>query len=94
MSNLLESDVDWDEESVRDELRAIVADVARLNNSIGALLELSRLEAHAWEQRPELYELSDIVAAGIDTLPAQPAGARRGSSCPRNRPSSTSTSSR
>jgi two-component system sensor histidine kinase KdpD len=71
VSNLLESDVDWDEESVRDELRAIVADVARLNSSIGALLELSRLEAHAWEPRRELYELSDIVAAGIDTLPAR-----------------------
>jgi len=70
VSNLLESDVDWDEQSVRDELRAIVADVARLNNSIGALLELSRLEAHAWEPRRELYELSDIVATGIDTLPA------------------------
>lgn len=70
VSNLLESDVDWDEQSVRDELRAIVADVARLNNSIGALLDLSRLEAHAWEPRRELYDLSDIVAAGIDTLPA------------------------
>jgi len=70
VSNLLESDVDWDEQSVRDELRAIVGDVARLNNSIGSLLELSRLEAHAWEPRRELYELSDIVAAGIDTLPA------------------------
>ena len=45
VSNLLESDVDWDEQSVRDELRAIVGDVARLNNSIGALLDLSRLEA-------------------------------------------------
>ena len=70
VSNLLESDVDWDEQSVRDELRAIVGDVARLNNSIGALLDLSRLEAHAWEQRRELYELSDIVAAGIEALPA------------------------
>jgi two-component system sensor histidine kinase KdpD len=70
VSNLLESDVDWDERSVRDELRAIVADIARLNNSISALLELSRLEAHAWEPRRELYELSDIVADGIDTLPA------------------------
>jgi len=70
VSNLLESDVDWDEQSVRDELRAIVADVARLNNSIGALLDLSRLEAHAWEPRRELYELNDIVVAGIDTLPA------------------------
>jgi two-component system, OmpR family, sensor histidine kinase KdpD len=70
VSNLLESDVDWDEQSVRDELRAIVADVTRLNNSIGALLDLSRLEAHAWEPRRELYELGDIVAAGIDTVPA------------------------
>ena len=70
VSNLLESDVDWDEQSVRDELRAIVGDVARLNNSIGALLELSRLESDAWEPRRELYELGDVVAAGIDTLPA------------------------
>lgn len=70
VSNLLESDVDWDARSVRDELQAIVADVTRLNNSIGALLELSRLEAHAWEPRRELYELSDILAAAIETLPA------------------------
>jgi two-component system, OmpR family, sensor histidine kinase KdpD len=69
VSNLLESDVDWDEESVRDELRAIVGDVARLNNSITALLELSRLEAHAWEPRRELYGLSEIVFAGLDALP-------------------------
>ena len=69
VSNLLESDVDWDEGSVRDELRAIVGDVARLNSSIGALLDLSRLEAHAWEPRRELYELGELVAAGIDTLP-------------------------
>ena len=70
VSNLLESDVDWDEESVRDELRAIVGDIARLNSSIGALLELSRLEAHAWEPRRELYGLAEIITAGIDTLPA------------------------
>jgi len=70
VSNLLESDVDWDEQSVRDELRAIVGDVARLNNSIGALLDLSRLEAHAWAPRRELYELSDIFAVGIEALPA------------------------
>ncbi len=69
VSNLLESDVDWDEASVRDELRAIVGDVARLNNSITALLELSRLEAHAWEPRRELYGLGEIVLAGIDALP-------------------------
>ena len=70
VSNLLESDVQWDEESVRDELRSIVSDVTRLNSSISALLDLSRLEAHTWEPRREMYDLSDIVAAGVDTLPA------------------------
>jgi len=70
VSNLLEADVAWDEQSVRDELRAIVGDVDRLNNSINALLELSRLEAHAWEPRRESYDLGEIVTAGIDTLPA------------------------
>jgi two-component system sensor histidine kinase KdpD len=70
VSNLLESDVAWDERSVRDELRAIVADITRLNNSIGALLDLSRLEARAWEPRREPYDLADVVAASLDTLPA------------------------
>ncbi len=69
VSNLLESDVPWNETSVRDELRAIVSDVARLNSSIGALLDLSRLEARAWEPHRELYELSDILTASLDALP-------------------------
>ncbi len=69
VSNLLESDVQWDERSVREELRAIVTDVTRLNSSVGALLDLSRLETRSWEPRRELYDLSDIIAAGIDTLP-------------------------
>jgi two-component system sensor histidine kinase KdpD len=74
VSNLLESDVQWDEQSVRDELRSIVSDVARLNNSIGALLDLSRLESRTWEPRRELYDLSDIVGAGVDALPAHQRG--------------------
>ena len=69
VSNLLESDVAWNETSVRDELRGIVSDVARLNNSIGALLDLSRLEARAWEPHRELYELSDILTASLGALP-------------------------
>ena len=85
VSNLLESDVDWDEQSVRDELRAIVGDVARLNNSIGALLDLSRLEAHAWEPRRELYELSDIVPPASTHSPRTCASACAWT-CPRTSP--------
>jgi two-component system sensor histidine kinase KdpD len=69
VSNLLEGDVPWNEKSVRDELRAIVSDVARLNNSITALLDLSRLEARAWEPHRELYELSDILVTSLAALP-------------------------
>lgn len=72
VSNLLEHDVAWDEQNVRDELQAIVADVTRLTNSINALLDLSRLEAHSWEPARDEYELSDIVAESLETLtPAQ-----------------------
>ena len=70
VSNLLESDVAWDERSVRDELRAIVDDIARLNNSIGSLLDLSRLEAHSWQPSQESYELSEILVASLAPLPA------------------------
>jgi two-component system, OmpR family, sensor histidine kinase KdpD len=69
VSNLLEGDTEWDEESVREELRSIVGDVARLNNSIGSLLDLSRLEAHAWIPHREWYEIEDIILAGLGALP-------------------------
>jgi two-component system, OmpR family, sensor histidine kinase KdpD len=68
VSNLLESDVAWDERSVRDELQAIVVDISRLGNSIGSLLELSRLEARSWEPHKEWYEVSDIVSAALAAL--------------------------
>jgi two-component system, OmpR family, sensor histidine kinase KdpD len=74
VSNLLESDVQWDEESVRAELGSIVSDITRLNSSIGALLDLSRLESRTWEPRREMYDLSDIVAAGVDALPVHQRG--------------------
>ena len=70
VSNLLEGDTEWDEQVVRDELRAVVADVTRLNNSIGALLELSRLEAKSWPAHRDWYDLADIAAAGLAALPA------------------------
>ncbi len=46
-----------------------MANVTRLNNSIGALLELSRLEARSWPARRDWNDLSDIAAAGLAALP-------------------------
>ena len=70
VSNLLEGDVDWDKQTVRDELGAIVGDVTRLNASISNLLDLSRLEAQAWEPHVAPYDLVEIIIAAIDALPA------------------------
>ena len=70
VSNLLESDVGWNEENVRDELRAIVGNVTRLNGSITDLLDLSRLEARAWEPHNAACDLIEAIDAGIDALPA------------------------
>ena len=69
VSNLLEGDTEWEEEAVREELRAIVADVTRLNHSIGSLLDLSRLEAHAWKPNKDWNDLQDIMLTGLDALP-------------------------
>jgi two-component system sensor histidine kinase KdpD len=69
VSNLLEGDTEWDEETVKEELRAIVADVTRLNHSISSLLDLSRLEAHAWEPHRDWNDLKEIILTGLDALP-------------------------
>jgi two-component system, OmpR family, sensor histidine kinase KdpD len=74
VSNLLEGDTEWDEQTVRDELQAVVADVTRLNNSIGALLELSRLEARSWPAHRDWYDLADIASTGLAALPAHQRG--------------------
>jgi two-component system sensor histidine kinase KdpD len=74
VSNLLESDTQWDEAQTRAELEAIVADVARLNNGVGSLLDLSRLEAGAWEPHLDWYDLDDVVDTALDAIPA---GARQ-----------------
>ena len=74
MSNLLEHDIEWDEDRVRQELDAIQDDLQRLNNSIGALLDLSRLESAAWEPKKELYEFGEILGTAISKIPQKQRG--------------------
>ncbi len=74
VSNLLENDVAWDEQSAREQLRSIVGDVDRLNRSIGALLDLSRLEARAWEPHREPVEVAEVVATALQDVPPHARG--------------------
>lgn len=68
VSNLLEQDVEWDEAQVRRELEAVEDDLRRLNNSIGALLDLSRLESAAWEPKRDLYEFGEVLGTALSMV--------------------------
>jgi len=74
VSNLLEQDVDWSAERVRQELEAVQDDLIRLNNSIGALMDLSRLESAAWEPQKELYQLGEVLGTAVARIPQKQRG--------------------
>lgn len=69
VSNMLEQDVEWDKEHIHEELEAIQDDLQRLSSSIGALLDLSRLEAAAWEPKREWYEFGEILGTAVSKIP-------------------------
>ncbi|GEM_PF-934964 len=74
ITNLLEGDVDWDEANVRAELNAALRDISRLGNSIGSLLDLSRLEAHAWEPRWDWHDVEDLLETAVLSVPSSDRG--------------------
>jgi two-component system sensor histidine kinase KdpD len=74
ISNLLEQDVDWSTEHMQQELEAVQDDLIRLNNSINALLDLSRLESAAWEPHKELFEFGEILGTAIGRIPQKQRG--------------------
>jgi two-component system, OmpR family, sensor histidine kinase KdpD len=55
---------------VVDELTEVADDLSRLDGSIADLLDLSRLEAAAWEPRLERYEVAEILGTVRTRLPA------------------------
>ncbi len=69
ITGLLEGDVAWDPAAVRSELEAVSGDLAHLNDSIGALLDLSRLKADAWTVTRDWYEFGEILGAAITRFP-------------------------
>ena len=55
---------------VHEELIAVAEDLSRLNDSIGDLLDLSRLESDAWQPRFEQHDIRDILGTVLSRLPA------------------------
>jgi two-component system, OmpR family, sensor histidine kinase KdpD len=61
VTGLLEEGPNVDGSRVHEELRDVAEDLERLNSSIGALLDLSRLESDSWRARPESYDVSEVL---------------------------------
>jgi two-component system sensor histidine kinase KdpD len=68
VTGLIEEGDGCDAARVQEELADIAEDLDRLNDSIGDLLDFSRLESDAWEPRFELYDLPDILGTVLARL--------------------------
>ena len=55
---------------MQEELVAVAEDLERLNDSIGDLLDFSRLESDAWQPHFEPYDLRDILGTVLSRLSA------------------------
>jgi two-component system, OmpR family, sensor histidine kinase KdpD len=69
VTGMLEVDMPMDAEHQREDLAAVAENLDRLNDTIGDLLDLSRLESEAWRPKPETYELGEILSATLARLP-------------------------
>ena len=70
VTGLVDEGESCDATRVRDELVAVAEDLSRLNDSIGDLLDLSRLESDTWQPRFEPHDLRDILGTVLARLPA------------------------
>jgi two-component system sensor histidine kinase KdpD len=70
VTGLVEEGVGCDAVRVQEELAAVAEDLERLNDSIGDLLDFSRLESDAWQPHFEPYDLRDILGTVLSRLSA------------------------
>ena len=70
VTGLVEEGEGCDAARVHEELTAVAEDLARLNDSIGDLLDLSRLESDAWQPHFDLYDVRDILGTVLSRLSA------------------------
>ena len=69
MTGLVEEGEGCDSARVQSELAAVAEDLVRLNDSIGDLLDLSRLESDAWQPHFEPHDLRDILGTVLGRIP-------------------------
>ena len=68
-TGLLQTDAVWDPKASWETLGAINTEADRLSALVTNLLDLSRLEAGAWQPRKDWCDLVEIVGTALDRLP-------------------------
>lgn len=68
VTSLLQRDVQWDEEALLDQLNAINEESDRLNQVIGNLLSMSRIEAGAIQLQKRAYALHEAIDSVLRRL--------------------------
>ena len=69
ITDLLEPDVERESDAVQHKLRDVADDLRRLDDAIADLLDVSRLEAQAWQPRPIDFEVGELVGAVVSRMP-------------------------
>lgn len=69
VTGLLEEGPTLEADRVRTELQYVLVDIVRLDESIGDLLDLSRLEGGAWRLSREPYGIGEVIGTVIAALP-------------------------
>lgn len=68
---LVEEGAPLDSSTQQSLLQGIEKETDRLNRMVGNLLDLSRLEANAWQPNRELNSLTELIGAALDTFSAE-----------------------
>ena len=68
-TGLLQPDAVWDLKASWETLSAINTEADRLTALVSNLLDLSRLEAGAWQPRKDWCDLVEIIGTALDRLP-------------------------
>jgi two-component system, OmpR family, sensor histidine kinase KdpD len=71
VSSLRAHDVEWSAQETSEFLAAVEDDTDRLNQVVGNLLDMSRLQAGAVELRRQAIALDEVVANALDSLGSQ-----------------------
>jgi two-component system sensor histidine kinase KdpD len=68
VTSLMESDIQWDEETKRDFLQGILDEAERLNRLVGNLLDMSRIEGGALRPEKDWYGIGEVIESVVERL--------------------------